>query len=366
LVEELSIGVDAGDEPYMFGRIDGLAATEDRIYVLDRAVPTVRVYNKQGRHLRDIGRQGGGPGEFQRPSDIKIDAEAGRLYVRDYIQDRMTLFDLEGRLIDTWSFDGGFSTSRPMVLGVDGRLYIPEIIERGDQASDRRVGMVPYGKDGSPGEAIAEPYLSVDAPSLPPVVYSGGRFEGSVPYSPRYVWTMSPALFQVAGTSDRYRFELRGAGATTIVQRLIEPVALAADEAEWHKRARTAINRNLDEDWSWGGEAMPEHKPFFEELYADVNGRIWVRRLGPGVHAGECDENPDPAPAPQIRYCWQDTVIFEVFEAAGRFLGEVELPQAVRFSTKPFISDDTIILALEDETGTIMVKRYRLVLPGER
>ena len=32
----------------------------------------------------------------------------------------------------------------------------------------------------------------------------------------------------------------------------------------------------------------------------------------------------------------------------------------------PFISGDTVIVLIEDEASTIMVKRYRLVLPAER
>ena len=364
LVEELSIGVDAGEEPYMFGTIGGLAATDDRIFVLDRSIPTVRVFDEQGKHLQDIGREGAGPGELESPSDIKIDDDADRLYVRDYILNRITVFDLAGGLIDTWPLDGTFSTIQPMVSGVGGRLYTKKVVERGDGSGERRMGMVPYAPDGSLGEAIVEPSLPVDAPALPPVVGTGFRFEGPVPFSPRYVWTMSPTLAQVAGTSDRYSFELRGPSATTIVERWVEPVPLASDEAAWHKRARIAINRSFQEDWAWGSAPMPAHKPFFEELYADLDGRIWVRRLGPGVHAGECDEDPDPGPAPGIRYCWQDTVIFDVFEAAGRFLGQVELPQTLRFSSKPLITGDTIILVQEDDAGTIMVKRYRMVRPA--
>ena len=33
---------------------------------------------------------------------------------------------------------------------------------------------------------------------------------------------------------------------------------------------------------------------------------------------------------------------------------------------RPWIKGRTVIAAIEDEAGTIMVKRYRLVLPGER
>ena len=37
----------------------------------------------------------------------------------------------------------------------------------------------------------------------------------------------------------------------------------------------------------------------------------------------------------------------------------------MRPSTSAFIDGDRFTMAIEDDEGTIMVKRYRLVLPGE-
>ena len=53
-------------------------------------------------------------------------------------------------------------------------------------------------------------------------------------------------------------------------------------------------------------------------------------------------------------------------------LGDVEIPSIFynkrfqKFSPTPFLIGDMVLAAVEDEAGTIMVKRYRLVLPGER
>ncbi len=67
LVEEASIGVDVGDEPYMLAGVASIIAGEDRIYVLETRPPTVRVYDMSGTHIQDIGSEGQGPGEFQGP-----------------------------------------------------------------------------------------------------------------------------------------------------------------------------------------------------------------------------------------------------------------------------------------------------------
>lgn len=70
LIEEASIGVEAGADPYMFGHLAGVVAADQRIYVLDGQVPALRICDFDGRHVADIGGIGGigsGPGEFREP-----------------------------------------------------------------------------------------------------------------------------------------------------------------------------------------------------------------------------------------------------------------------------------------------------------
>jgi len=45
LVEEASIGVDVGEDPYMLGNPTAVWATEDRIFVVDGQIPALRVYD---------------------------------------------------------------------------------------------------------------------------------------------------------------------------------------------------------------------------------------------------------------------------------------------------------------------------------
>ena len=80
LLEESHIGAEAADPEYMLGRVTGLWATDDETYVVDASIPAVRVYDAAGLHLRDIGRQGQGPGEYQRPFRVAV-AVDGRVFV---------------------------------------------------------------------------------------------------------------------------------------------------------------------------------------------------------------------------------------------------------------------------------------------
>ena len=70
-------------------------------------------------------------------------------------------------------------------------------------------------------------------------------------------------------------------------------------------------------------------------------------------------------PGEEITPCWSEPQAVDVFGADGRYLGRVALPDTVQLSARSWISDRTVVAAVEDEAGTIMVERYRLVLPGE-
>ena len=64
----LTIGETDGSEETTFGRIVSLAVTGDgRMLVVDRSVPTVRVFASDGSYLESWGREGQGPGELERP-----------------------------------------------------------------------------------------------------------------------------------------------------------------------------------------------------------------------------------------------------------------------------------------------------------
>ena len=96
LEEDLSIGNEE-DENYMFYRIVSPAVdSEGNIYVLDRFNFRIQKYDREGKYLLTIGRQGQGPGEFERPRSMCIDTQQN-IYVRD-VRD-IDIFDKNGKHI---------------------------------------------------------------------------------------------------------------------------------------------------------------------------------------------------------------------------------------------------------------------------
>ena len=94
LVEELRIGSVEGLGADVFGDIDDIAVdVEGRIWILDPGMRSVRLFDRDGRFVREIAPHGEGPGErryvrdfFFSPSRVTWDKSRGWLWIDDGLQ----------------------------------------------------------------------------------------------------------------------------------------------------------------------------------------------------------------------------------------------------------------------------------------
>src|SRR5262249_49634116 len=71
----------AGTGPGEFNRPEGLCVdAQDRLYVADSCNHRIQVFSSDGKFLRSYGKPGKGPGELSYPYDICVDS-MGRQYV---------------------------------------------------------------------------------------------------------------------------------------------------------------------------------------------------------------------------------------------------------------------------------------------
>ena len=95
----LVIGDNEDDDNQWFSSIRGIARLSDgSIAVADRFAAEVRVYDRQGRHLRSMGRSGEGPGEFRDPYRLWV-TSGDTLWAGDYRPWRYNVFTAEGELV---------------------------------------------------------------------------------------------------------------------------------------------------------------------------------------------------------------------------------------------------------------------------
>ena len=366
LVETASIGMIVGEDAYVFSQVTSVSATADRIYVLDGPMATVRVYDVDGRHLRDIGRPGDGPGEFRRPWALAI-VDGERLLVRDRAQGRVHELSLDGELLGDFRVGGAART----VFADDGVVYVHNWLPSQD-GETRRLGMLSYGPDG-PGAPIpipqstAEPeYVPVDGRFLElgagTAAQQGLTFNvNEVPFTPQPLWWLASDASMVTGYPDTYRFERLAPDGTVLrVEKNWQPVTVHPDEADWYRSRLLMFWRALIPEFIWQAADVPDHKRAYMALVPDRDGRTWVIREVAGEEIADCDEEPEDMNGYVERPCWRQPYVLEGFAPDGRYLGQVALPDGLRFSVQPYIRGNQVVAVFEDEAGAIMVKHLRL------
>jgi len=370
LVEEASIGVDTGPPEYMLGGVGGMWITDDEIYLIDRQVPIVRVYDWSGAHLRDIGGAGQGPGEYERPGNVLVGAD-GRVYVSEGGgSPRINVYSREGESLETWRWGGGATRmlSGSLMMRHDGVLltsaYImpdPSEITPG-AIFEPTMGMQQVGRDGGVGDLMERPDLEVERIRIS----LDERRSRPVPYSPGQISTFSPAGAWIVGDNHSYSFEIRYPdGHIVKAHRYWDPVPIEAEHADYlRRRTISSARRSLNStDWSWSGREIPEYKPAYYSFYTTQGNRVLVVREGPSHLVDGCDPYFDLNEGPQDD-CYRPERTWDMFDLEGNYLGEVIRPRFARLFL-PFWRDDALLLVVEDELGTVMLKRFRFELPAD-
>jgi hypothetical protein len=92
-----------GDDDKHFGRPTDIAWMPEGTFFISDGYVNTRVvkFDKNGKYLMTWGTRGKGPGEFNLPHSIDIDANR-RVYVADRSNSRVQIFDENGKYLDEW------------------------------------------------------------------------------------------------------------------------------------------------------------------------------------------------------------------------------------------------------------------------
>src|SRR5438034_8333979 len=111
-----------------FDRPTGVAIGRNGdIFVSDGHAPNksgaarVVKFSRDGRFIKEWGRKGSAPGEFDEPHDIFIGGSRGWVYVADRRNSRIQVFDQDGGFIAAWK---QFGTPSSVFVGADDTIYV--------------------------------------------------------------------------------------------------------------------------------------------------------------------------------------------------------------------------------------------------
>ncbi len=163
----LTLGTPGGArEPGFFYQPNDIAVSGDgTIFVAEGHGSGGRIlkFDPAGRPLGQFGRPGSGPGEFNTPHALAIDAQ-GRLFVDDRGNNRIQLFTQDGTFIAEWKQFG-----RPSGLYIDrnDRLYVADSESSPERngASWGRGVRIGRAKDGQVTGFIPDPWTETPRPS---------------------------------------------------------------------------------------------------------------------------------------------------------------------------------------------------------
>ncbi len=373
LVEEVAIGTEIRGEDDLLAEVAGIEAHDGLIYIADRQLATLRVYDMEGNHIRDMGRRGEGPGEFGLLSGLGFDPRHDQLVVREATG-----------VIHRLKLDGEFLYRTPMRWNMamdraglnlrvtrDGQSIFPqmfwEIRPEEDPQFVKKFFLYTFDASGEPLDSMAlaydddHPYALKAYTNLTNERVYRAQY---IPFMPRSLWNVGFDGSFITGTPEEYRLQiLYPDGRKTVMEREAQPVEVDPAEKSAQEERVYEILRDVDLRWKWEGPGIPDSKAWFDEIVPDRSGRIWLLREGPG-HRVEGWTEPEDWRGWKDNPEWVSELWYEVFdEASGKYLGRVPAPVDLNREVEPVIDGDLFICLTRGEYDRPVVRRYRLVIP---
>jgi sugar lactone lactonase YvrE len=332
LVPELTIGAEDGDGADVFGQVAALEMdARGRIYVVEGQAHEVRVFDAAGRHVRTLGRKGGGPGEFDQPAAAFW--KDGHLWVVDQGNARFTVFDTAGTLVATHRRGTGGFMWFPWPGRVDRQGRIHDLLPLPTQG-DFRTGLARLDTAFAAADTFVIPESKGNYFEL---VRGRGRTRTTVPFTPSRTVQLDRDGNVWTADDGTYRLSLVSFDGDTLrtVEKEHTPVPVTGEERD---SALARLKWFRDQGGTVDASRIPGTKPAFGTVYPDENGYLWVapQRAGEGAR-----------------------LAFDVFDPDGRYLGLVEPP----VDLQPFallIRGDVMLALVDDEMDIPRVIRLRI------
>jgi hypothetical protein len=363
VVPELRIGMVDGPPEYLFGAPFGVLLQKDgSIVVIDYAggnsigAATVRRYDRNGKFIRNIGRNGEGPGEYRGPTGL-AELTDGKLAISDPGLRRITTYSATGDVVSTWSTA---SYSYPvrgvdhLRAGPDGTVYM-RYSDRVDRNSPPLLGVVRFNANGTVRDTLRPPTLpSFDPPRLSVAASPTYTVSRGVPFWPSGIWTFSPQGHFITAITNRYAIDINQDGRVTSIRRVVPPVTLSDRERE---EQREYVRDYLRFYGPFNGSVpeVPRTKPYFKFLSVFEDGRIWAALSTPSERYEPPEQLNGGKPMPPLR--WREPNLFDVFEADGTYVGQVSVPYDVVLRT---VRGDVAWGYVRGDEDVPLIVRYRI------
>jgi 6-bladed beta-propeller len=353
------------DQASQLFRVEDIVDLGDRFAVLHASAGQVLLFDTAGALLRAIGRPGEGPGEFARLRGI-YGCEGDTIVADDVA--RVGIFDLDGNFVRTHPIASSTGEDLPRMLGSSAECSTvlatgtstvgPAPGQVGRRTSTVFWTRIDRARRDTIGQFAGQELLGAVIEGNPTAMYLPWGADGvTAVANDRYYY----------GTSDvaEVRVYDRSGALTRIIRWPIEPQPISSRIRSIYSAKRdwllerfpqgAALMPRLEEL-----QALPQRMPFFRAFLVDDESRLWVRKY-PEFIAGRPDlfdrdvplrYTPPPGDVPETYW---------VFDAQGRWLGQVETPAELAVRS---VEQNRVTGVWRDELDIEHVRVYRLNKPG--
>ena len=360
----LSIGQLSGPEELLFGRIQ-LARRDaaGNLVVADGQAYEIRIFNGEGRHLRSLGREGEGPGEFESLHGAWPVADGG-IVAADILLDRITQFGAQGTPTATATLAGRDNHRGIFPIELAGPDMVlsrafPRSVRTAEVLSgsiedmvdavvggeeNRRLLFVRHSFDGTLVDTVAE-----GRDALRASVSRGTGMEMevntfTVPFSPRSVAAGSPNGVVVTNGAA-YGIRVFGEdGSLRSIARLDDsrPVRTDAHLERYVRGYLPGRDERVIQDYieRYRQSPLADSLPAYTDLLFAEGGEVWAQRYG----------LPD-----------ESMLRWDIFAPDGAYLGRVNIPASFRIEE---VSRGQALGVATDELGVERVQIRELTLNG--
>lgn len=353
--EELRIGTFEGGDPASFGMIRSIAVLPDgRLAVADGQAEEVRLFARDGEHLRTFGGKGAGPGELEGMQGVHVDHE-GLLRVAEQSNARLSVFHPDTGYVRSHSLRvHSYGARGPWgaVMDSTGRT----VVASSGQYGEGRFWNMLRVYDPSMNQLDSIPYdeytniIHEDQPSAWRVDLGSGRWTwATVPFYSRPHSVLAPTGEFWSSAEGLPQLEVARwtpPGDTSLVlisRREADPVTPAERDSAMTD-LREGLAERVPTPPSLDASRVPATKPPLYGLSLDDRGRLWVRITDPTA----------------------DSTVYDLFHRDGGYAETVRLPFRVDPFVPPVVRGDTVWAVLTDAMDVQYVVRATLRPAVER
>ncbi|HEX6367507.1 MAG TPA: 6-bladed beta-propeller [Longimicrobium sp.] len=307
-----------------------------RAWVADAHRFQIQVFDATGKHVRSIGRKGGGPEEFGAISGMAWGPN-DQLWVLDGANARFAVYDTAGKLVNTRPRNSIITISPwPGRFDQHGRMYDVAAVPRPDGSITSFIV-----RSDSAGQAQDTFHL----PEFRPEVFSitqGDRqnqrtTQVGVPFTGRQAWTIDPEGYVWIANTGHYRIERHafGSGIERVIERNPPLIPVTpAERGQMMENYRRYTEQGIKIDLS----RIPGHHPPLSSFLFDDAGNMWASPM----------TSPDEGRA------------LDVFDSKALYLGRVQLPVTQRTALKAVRGDRMVLVARDSlDVQTVIVMRIK-------